>query len=213
MSAFSEQELAVRNYLAFLSDPESLRDDEAIADLEEQLAVVVDPLEELAIRDKLEALRALSEGAFIGPFIQHAAAYAERVGLSASGFESMGVDPKVLRQAGVLSKTPYVKVESVIEIIKSSGKEEFTQPQVIELTGAAPGTVQKALSAMIEEGSLVKTDERNPDHVGRGNRARLYRMVAFMDNELARPSNGSEHDGGPVEADDLDPIEDPASVF
>lgn len=186
---------AVSDYLTFIKDPESLRDDDVINELQAQLDETDDVLETLILRSRIDQLQNVSEDTFLGPFIDNARSYAEEYNITASGFEAMGVDRKVLKQAGLITAS-YVTITDVTSALISSGLSEFTQPQVIKLTGAAPGTVRKALAHMVSTGQLIKTDEANPEHSGRGSKARLYRIAddELIDNEFVTLLEEEEDD-------------------
>ncbi len=168
---------AISDYLTFISDPESLKDDDLIDELQGQLNDEVDPLRQLSLRDQLERLRTLPEDAFLLPFLEHAKAYAEEHGISISGFESMGVDRKVLRDAGLKPPGSYTTAAHVIKRLREANLLTFTQPQIITLTGAAPGTVRKAINQLVAAGEVTRTDEFDPTHSGRGSRAKLFRVI------------------------------------
>ena len=167
---------AVGNYLAFISDPESLRDEPQIIKLQEQLDLAEDPLDKLAIRDKLEQLRNLSEDDFLPGFIEFAKEYADNNDISASAFASMGVEQRVLRLAGFSTNSTYVTVGTVIKKIRESSLTSFTQQGAVELSKAAHGTVRKAITNGLDDGSIILTDEEDLTHSGRGSKPQVYRL-------------------------------------
>lgn len=206
----SIRDQAVSDYLTYIKDPDTLRDDEEIENLQTQLEDTTDVLDALVLRSRLEHLENLPEESFREPFIEHAASYAEEHGISAKGFESMGVDRSVLREAGLVTAT-YVTVPDVTARLLASGLLEFTQPQVIGLTGAAPGTVRKALTSMVDSGQLLKTEESSPS-AGRGSKAKLYRLLGedagLIDNEFTTllEENETEPGHAPIASIAPDPV-------
>lgn len=173
------QEEAVRNYLAFLNDPESLRDNDAIHKLEGQLQSTDDQIEQLRLHEQISVLRDLPEASFIGPFIEHAKKWAEKEGLSAASFLDMGVERRVLRDAGFEMKGSATRrtIEDVRSWIEEKSLTEFTKPVLMNGTQASPATINRAVQAMLEDGSIIVSDRDDPNHTGRGAKAKLYEVV------------------------------------
>jgi len=95
---------AVSDYLAYLQDPESLRDHEAIKKVEALYAEETDPLERLRLHSRLLDLSELPVEVFEQAFIQHAKPYVESLDdeVPLSSFKAMGVPHSVLTQAGLI---------------------------------------------------------------------------------------------------------------
>ncbi len=99
MSASSPED-AVRRYLEWLEDPDSLIDDEAVARAEAAVADARDPLTRLHALADAEHARQADADAVIRDFITHARAYAEAQSIPIAAFRAVGVSDDVLRQAG-----------------------------------------------------------------------------------------------------------------
>lgn len=76
--ASKTQEAAVRDYLQALKDPESLRDDTAIAELQTRLDDTEDPLERLKLRAQLDGAQRVDPSGYEDGFVTHAKDWARR---------------------------------------------------------------------------------------------------------------------------------------
>lgn len=182
-------EQVVRTYLSALRDPESLRDDDAIADKEQQLASTDDPIERLRLQEELAKLTKPSLEAVEDEFVVHAKAWAEETGISEKAFAAEGVPAQVLRRAGFAvagggrggrrssggarrqSSGTRVTTEQVVAAMP---KTAFSVKQLREISGASPAVVRKAITQELEGGRL-KDIGPDPDHSGPGRAATLYK--------------------------------------
>jgi hypothetical protein len=185
-------ESAVRDYLRALADPESLRDDEKINELTNQLDKSDDPLERLRLRQQLLDLQAPSLDRYEEGFVTHAKAWADEQGISAKVFTDEGVSNDVLRRAGfdvggrgrrgrnrtaapaTRARRSRVTSEEVRGAIPESGT--FTIKSLQDSSGASPAIVRKVVSEEESAGRLrnVGTD---PDHRGPGRAPVLYQRA------------------------------------
>src|SRR4029079_16606087 len=75
--AATSPETAVRNYLTFLSDPDSLRDPEEVKKLEAEVADATDVVDQLMARAALRRAMAIDPGVYEQAFIEHGKEWAD----------------------------------------------------------------------------------------------------------------------------------------
>lgn len=176
---------AVRAYLTYLSDPESLRDEAGIKKAEAAVARAKDPVEKLRALSALEAAQSVSAEPFRAAFVREAKAWAEAEGVSASAFRALGVPEADLRDAGLLGARragraraggggrtrSRVSGEAVLSAVPTG---TFTLSDVVAASGASLGTVRKVVETAVDEGRFNRIGP-DPDHRGRGRAPTLYR--------------------------------------
>jgi hypothetical protein len=186
-------ESAVRDYLRALQDPASLRDDDQIKLLTEQLSTASDGVERLRLRQSLMDAETPSLERHEEGFITHAKAWADEQGISARAFSDEGVSPDVLRRAGfnvgdgrrrgraqrstgapTRMRRSRVSAEDVRSAIPSSGT--FTIKTLQDASGASPAVVRKVVSEEAQAGRLI-SEGTDPDHHGPGRAPTLYRRA------------------------------------
>lgn len=180
-------EEAVRTYLTALREPESLKDDEAIAEMTSQLEQASDVISRLGLQEELAQLQAPSLESVEDEFVVHAKSWADQAGIGTHAFQAEGVESAVLRRAGFdvaksrgskrtsgrRSGGSRVTTEEVISAMPSSA---FTVKQLKEASGASPAVVRKAIKQEEGKGRLVDTGT-DPDHSGPGRAPTLYRKA------------------------------------
>jgi hypothetical protein len=183
---------AVRRYLLWLEDPESIVDEAAIAQAEAAVAEAGDPLARLHALADLEHARAADSAGVTADFVAHAKAYADAQSIPLAAWEALGVPTEVLRQAGLLggrgrrssggrtggsgSRAPKVAIEELKAAARRLPKR-FTLADVArEAGGGSPQTVRKAVDEMIASGQ-VRSLGPKPDHHGRGRAPTLYELI------------------------------------
>ncbi len=172
-------EVAVRSYLQWLEDPDSVRDHAAIADATAASQNAHDPLDRLKALSALQALEAADGESFRVGFVSNAAAWASDNAVTPEAFAKLGVPSDVLADAGLV-KT---------RVISSSGKRRtrvnpdavraavpsvaFTIADLEATSGASTATVRKVIAEMIEAGTLrdLGADRK---HTGRGRAPLLF---------------------------------------
>lgn len=176
---------AVRNYLVALRDPSSLRDDDSIAALTQQLESSTDELERLRLRQQLLDHETPSIERFEDDFVTHAKAWADEQGVGAKAFEAEGVPAQVLRRAGFSvgrgrqggrrqsSGRTRTRV-TVDEVRAAIPRGSFTIKKLQEASGASPAVVRKVVQEELAEGRLQEKGT-DPDHRGPGRAPTLYR--------------------------------------
>lgn len=184
---------AVRRYLLWLEDPESIVDEAAIAQAEAAVADAGDPLARLHALADLEHARAADSAGVTADFVAHAKGYADAQSIPLAAWEALGVPTEVLRQAGLLGgggrrsssrsgsgggqRAPKVAIDELKSAARRLPKR-FTLADVArEAGGGSPQTVRKAIDEMIEEGQARNLGPK-PDHHGRGRAPTLYELIS-----------------------------------
>lgn len=185
-------EAAVRRYLEWLDDPDSLVDDEAVARAEAAAADASGPMERLHALADLEHARQADSEAVVRDFVAHAKAYAEAQSIPIAAFRAMGVSDDVLRRAGfglagrpsrggrsASSGAPRAKQVPVDELKAAALglPKQFTLADVSAAAGGgSPATVRRAIDEMITAGKVRKLGPK-PDHQGPGRAPTLYELA------------------------------------
>lgn len=178
-------ESAVRDYLTALKDPNSLRDEQRISQLENELSESDDHISRVMLRQQLLDARDPGAHAYEEAFATHARAWADSNGISAAAFLAEGVPASVLRRAGFSvsdgghgrgqgrkqGTRPGVSAEQVRAALPTG---EFTAKQVQQATGASAGVVRRVLQQEVEAGTVV-TAGTDPQHQGPGRAPTRYR--------------------------------------
>jgi hypothetical protein len=194
----TEPESAVRRYLAYLADPSSAVDQEAVAEAEAAFAAATDPLGRLHAAADLEKARAADVGAIEEAFVAHAKAYAAAQDIPATAFAAVGVSPEVLVRAGFdvpagrggrasagrspggrssgAPRAAQVPV-SHLKAVAVQMPKRFTLAQLADRAGGgSPATVRKAVEELIIEGRVTSLGPV-PDHTGPGRAPTQYELV------------------------------------
>jgi hypothetical protein len=179
-------EEVVRAYLTALKDPSALRDDEAIASIEQRITETDDQIERLRLRQQLLEARTPSLDRFEEDFVTHAKAWADEHGVSAQAFAAEGVSAAVLRRAGFRVAggrgRPAGKTRSAggtrtrvtaEEVRSAIPKGTFTIKMLQEASGASPAVVRRVVNEELEAGN-IKDKGSDPDHSGPGRAPTLY---------------------------------------
>lgn len=182
-------EHAVSDYLRALKDPDSLRDDDTISKLEQQLESSPDSLERLRLRQQLLDAQAPSIDRYEEGFVTHAKAWADDHSITSKAFAEEGVSAAVLRRAGfdvagggtgrgrraagagTGRKRTRVTVEEVRQAIP---KGTFTIKMLQDESGASPAVVRKVVAEEMSSNRLT-AEGTDPDHRGPGRAPVLYR--------------------------------------
>ena len=160
---------AVRNYIQWLTDPQSMRDDEAIAELEARIAEA-DPIEALTLHTQLAKLRVVDGEPFIKAFVENAKAWADANNVDVRAFREVhDVPAPVLRDAGFENvrrpSTTRVTKEDVVASVPKTGL--FTVRDLENLSGASTVTVRETVQALVED-KVIQSRGIDPKHDGRG---------------------------------------------
>lgn len=191
---------AVRRYLAWIDDPDSAVDHDAVAAAEAAFAAATDPLDKLHAAAARERAAAADVAAIEADFIAHAKAYADAEQIPASAFSALGVGADVLLRAGfavgsprsqqapgrrrgepgasapAAPRAPQVPM-ATIKAVAVQMPKQFTLAQLADRAGGgSPATVRKAVEALIAEGR-VRSIGPAVDHQGPGRAPTVYELV------------------------------------
>lgn len=191
-------ESAVRRYLAWIDDPASAVDQDAVARAEATFAAASDPIDRLHAAAARERAKAADAEAISADFIAHARTYAVAEGIPAEAFRRLGVNDSVLSEAGFAvpssrgrrgpaakdrahstrasgPRAPQVSVSQVKAAAHRMPKQ-FTLAQLADQAGGgSPVTVRKAVQELISEGRAAKLGA-DPNHSGRGRAPTIYEL-------------------------------------
>jgi hypothetical protein len=190
MSAdLASAEQAVRQYLAWLSNPDLLRDEARISDLRAKADGETDPIAKLRIFTELERASAVDAEGVKLAFIQHAKAWADGNDVTAGAFRLLGVDEVMLAAAGLIggARKRNRRVDAgghraanvsaiVIKQRVGSLDDAFTLSDLMNDVGGSPATVRKAVEEMIADGSVEKLGPI-AHHAARGRAPIQYRRT------------------------------------
>jgi hypothetical protein len=189
-------EHAVRRYLAWIEDPSTAVDQDAIDAAEAEFAAATDPIAKLHAAAARDRAAAADVAGIEHDFVVHAKAYADAESIPASAFEALGVKPDVLRQAGFevgaargrrpsspsairssgAPRAPQVSVATIKSVAVQMPKQ-FTLGQLADKAGGgSPVTVRKAVDELIAEGRAAKLGPA-ADHQGPGRAPTVYELI------------------------------------
>lgn len=185
--AASTAESAVRNYLAALKDPSSLRDQQLVSSLESKLESSEDQVERVLTRQALQDARNPSVQTAEDEFVTHAKSWADEHGVGAPALSEEGVPAGVLRRAGFAvsgggrgrrrgsSGTSGRRNRVTVEDIrKAIPKGTFTIKTLEQRSGASTGSVRKVVNEELAAGN-ISAQGADKDHRGPGRAPTLYR--------------------------------------
>jgi hypothetical protein len=177
-------ETAVRAYLNYLQDPDSLVDDDKIATLDKEVAAAQDPIDRLMAMAALHRARQADPSSLIDDFTKNARAWAAAEGVPESAFREMNVPDDVLRAAGFgkvrkgqagKSAPSRQKRQRVSTADLRDGILAFDGPftirDVSERIGGSPLTVKQMIATLEEQGNLQPAGEK---HGSRGRAAKTW---------------------------------------
>lgn len=186
--ASTAAEEAVRNYLLVLKDPGSLRDEERVAELEQQLGSTTDAVERVMLQQQLREAQRPETAHYEDAFVTHAKAWADAHGISVAAFLAEGVSAAVLRRAGFSVSGARAGRRSYRGGRKTTGRSRvsadhvrtalptgaFTAKDVQEATGASPAVVRRVIQEETAAGNVVAGGP-DPDHQGPGRAPVIYK--------------------------------------
>lgn len=182
----------IRQYLRYVSDPNSLVDRDKVSELEAAAERTEDLLERLRIYSELGQLSAIDVDTIKAKFIKHAGRWAKQNGVSAEAFRRMNVPEDILTAAKLLQKTKVarrapsaapgnvakrrtrVTTDTIIGVVPATG--DFTVKSIAEASGASDATVRKVIMELEEQRKITQIGtERSAGARGRG--AAVYRSI------------------------------------
>lgn len=188
-------ENAVRRYLAWVDDPSTAIDQDAVDAADAAFAAATDPIERLHAAAARERAQATDAAGIEHEFVVHAKAYADAEGIPAAAFSALGVSSDTLAQAGfavtptrgrrsasarpdsgpAAPRAPQVPMTQIKAVALQMPKR-FTLAQVADRAGGgSPVTVRKAVDELIAEGRVSTGPDAN--HSGPGRAPTLYELV------------------------------------
>ena len=194
MSEQTSPEEAVRRYLAWVDDPSSAVDQDAVAQAEAAFAAAGDPIAKLHAAAARERARTADAEAITARFVAHAKAYADGEGIPMEAFRVLGVSDDVLGRAGFeipvgrgrgpaaparrsigaprAAQIPVTQLKAVaVQMPK-----RFTLSQLADKAGGgSPATVRKAVEELVAEGRAANLGP-DPEHRGPGRAPTLYEL-------------------------------------
>jgi hypothetical protein len=186
----SAAEGAVRSFLTFLTDPDSLVDAEAVEMHQNAVEAAKDPIEKLKALSALQRARAVDPALFRSDFVRYAKTWAEAESVPASAFQQLGVPDELLQQAGIIivggrgrrrksaaaapaaTRRKAVSASQLEEgILALDG--EFTLKDVSERVGGSPATIKAAIERLEAQEKVQAAGERTGS---RGRAARTWKV-------------------------------------
>ena len=185
MTTKPDAEGAVRLYMLFLVDPESLRDEAGISKAETAVAEAKDPIDRLKALAALDRARSVDGEQYRQDFITHAKAFADAEGIPAKIFLEAGVPAADLNDAGLAvgnsirgartqrssrGRAPSLTLDEVAGALPSA---EFKLTDLAAAIGREPGTTRNYLNKLVSSGVVAEVGD-DPNHDGRGKASKLY---------------------------------------
>lgn len=190
-------ESAVRRYLAWVDDPASAIDEDAVERAEAAFASASDPIDRLHAAAARERAKAADVGSIATDFVAHARSYAEVEGIPVEAFRTLGVADDVLAEAGFAvpssrgrrgpvagarhqtrasgPRAPQIPVAQIKSVVDQMPKQ-FTLAQLADKAGGgSPVTVRKAVDELITEGRAAKLGP-DTNHSGPGRAPTIYEL-------------------------------------
>jgi len=172
-------ETAVRNYLTFLTDPDSLRSPEEVKKLEDEVTKATDIVDQLMARAALRKAMMLDPDSYEQAFIEQGKQWADENDVPAGVFEDMGVGSGVLEAAGFYGKAQRRGTRGPRKVAAPAGAPRrasvksdeleagilglsgpFSVRDVSEKVGGSTITVTKAIERLEAQGKIKPAGER-----------------------------------------------------
>lgn len=164
----TDPENIIRNYLLYLDNPNSLRDDVEVQRKTRAVLEATDPIDKLKALSELERAAKVDEEPIRAGFTEHARAWAGAEGVPISAFRELQVPDDVLREAGFdvptsrrhrshgrgsseVSARQRAKAVPVDEIKGYALEREgtFVLADLQRSIGGSPATVRKAVDDLV----------------------------------------------------------------
>jgi hypothetical protein len=184
-----DAEASVRQYLLYIEDPSSLRDESEIQKKTQAVLDATDPIDKLKALAELERVAKIDEGPLREGFVTHAKDWAAAQSIPVKAFQELKVPDDVLQEAGFeLPAAPArrgrrpggpaasadggrQRAKAVpVDAIKGwvlDQKGTFVLSDVQAGVGGSPATVRKAVEELVEAGQVEKLGPM-ADYQGRG---------------------------------------------
>lgn len=182
-----DPEVAVREYLLFLENPEQLVDTAKLDALKGVVDAATDPLERLKALAQLERAQRPRETEYREAFIANVKTWADANAVTGSTFLTVGVDRSALQAAGLLpgkrgrrrAGTPGSSKSTTTAAIKHAILQRsgtFTLVDVSNEAGGSPMTVRKAVTQLIDAGQVERVGP-HPDWRSQGRAPIIFRRL------------------------------------
>jgi len=185
-----DPEGAVRLYLMFLQDPESLVDAQSIKKLEAELERAQDPIDRLRAYTAVQRAKVSDDTTYKYDFIKYAKRWADSEGIPVEAFRHAGVEDDVLKAAGIIPTGKRGRGRAISE--PSGSRRSRTSPEhleegilaldgpfsvrdIIDSVGSSTVTVKAALDRLEATGKIKPAGERSSR---RGRAAKVWEVVA-----------------------------------
>ena len=171
----------VRAYLAWIADPESVRDEDELARLRDDLASEGDPLLRLEIAAAIVRAENPDIDKLRADFVGVLKDYAAEKNYTAEVFLELGVPRDDLREAGLVlprraaEPTPKKRL-TVDDVARLAPRKPFSIRQLHDHTGASKMTVRKAVKKMLDDGAIASVGP-DPAFSGPGRAPMLYGFI------------------------------------
>lgn len=178
-----DPETAVRRYLRYIEDPDSLRDEAAVAEAEAAVGRAEDPIDRLRALAALDRARTVDGEVCRRDFVEHARAWAEAEGIPVRAFLEMGVPAEDLAAAGLTTggrstgapsrgrgRAPKLDIEQVEAAVPA---DRFRLNELAAAIDREVATTRRYLAQLLERGTVRELGD-DPDHDGRGRAPKLY---------------------------------------
>lgn len=193
----SPAEDAVRTFLVYLADADSLIDEAAVVRAQAQVDRAKDPIEKVRALTRLERAQTVDGDALRADFVEHAAAWIEETGgaVTASALHRYGVPEDVLAEAGLATpsstrktragrraaarpvpahrRAPALSLETVAFHLPDG---EFSVQDLAEAIDREVGTARNYIPRLLTDGTIVEVGP-DPTSNGRGKARTLYRRA------------------------------------
>ena len=190
MSDEEQAEQAIRRYLQWLGDPNSIVDVAAIDAAELTARQTTDVIEKLKALSRVENLRAGDAASVRRAFLEHAKTWGAANEISAASWIRLGVPPEVLREAGITgnrgasrptrsvstrSQSSSVSVGTIVAHVATL-TAPFVLAEIVDAVGGSPMTLRKAIDQLVADG-VVRRLGPDSRHNGRGRAPIRYENV------------------------------------
>jgi hypothetical protein len=191
----TDPEDAVRTYLTFLADPESVVDQDEVSRLRAKVDDARDPIDRLKGLAALHKAQSADGDTLEQAFVEHAKEWAALQHIPATAFQQLGVPDNVLQQAGIIivsgrrgrgaakapasaarastQRRPMVKADRLEAGILALD-EPFSVRDVSEKVGGSPVTVKAAIGRLEAQHKIIPAGERSS---GRGRASKLWTVA------------------------------------
>jgi hypothetical protein len=180
----------VRLYLQYLEDPDSLRDEAAIAKAEAAVDRAKDPIAKVKAITALERAQAVDPESYRHGFVTNVKAWVEIADVTATSLLQVGVPEEDLVEAGLLVAEPIRRRGrgrvattkptrsraarlTLDEVVIHLPKKEFRLTELAESIDREPATTRNYLNKLIDQGIIAEVGD-DPRHSGKGKAPKLY---------------------------------------